>query len=349
MFARLHVSRNVLDMATNRETLTGCVEVLGTEAEGRRFRMLAYTGAEIERRYGRAVAELSGIECPAKLPILLNHDEDAVVGYADMATLTPDGLVLEGPLLIGEASADRVARLSDAGFPLTASVGLTITKAEALAEGKQARCNGRDVSGPLTIWRRASLFETSFVTANPADKHTTAAALAAEAPMTPDEFLQANPDAVKAWKDEAAKAARESLMANLGALLKAIPGRPDFVLAQFSLGADVVTAKAALCDVLTAEAAEAKAAAAVAPVNPVLDALKAKAGNPGLGFSGDARETAEQLAALDPLERARREIASTEGLRGMRPEHLAAFYRAEAAGLVRADTVNRTASAMSGQ
>ena len=64
-----------------RERLSGMVEVLkGTDAGPRRFRMVANTGAEFLRRYGRAVADLSGMSVPKKLPILLNHDEDAVVG-----------------------------------------------------------------------------------------------------------------------------------------------------------------------------------------------------------------------------------------------------------------------------
>jgi phage head maturation protease len=339
-------------MVTTRERLSGKAEVLEATAGPRRFRMVANTGAEFTRASGLALVDLSGVDVPGKLPILLNHDEDAVVGYADSHELTPEGLVLSGVLLTDEPAGERVARLSAAGYPWTASVGVEINKVERLAEGQTAKCNGRDVSGPVSVWRRSALFESSFVTANPADKSTSAVALAKEFPMTPTEFEQAHPEAVKAWKDEAAKAERASLMGNLGALLTAIPNRPEFVLAQFSEGADVLKAKAALCDVLTAEAVEAKAVAATpaAPsANPVLDALKAKAGNPGLGFSGDARENAETLASLDPLERAKRELANTPGLRGMKPEHLAAFYRAEAAGQVRADTVTRTASAFGGQ
>lgn len=330
-----------------RERLSGRAEVLAATDGPRRFRMVANTGSEFTRSYGRAVVDLAGLSVPDKLPILLNHDEDAVVGFADSHELTSEGLVLSGVLLESEAAGKRVATLSSAGYPWTASVGVDINQVERLNEGQTAKCNGRDLSGPVSVWRRAALFESSFVTANPADKNTSAVALVEEHPMTPDEFAAAHPQVVADWKAGAAKAEREALMSNLGALLTAIPNRPEFVLAQFSAGADVLKAKAALCDVLTAEAAEAKAAAPVASLgtvnNPVLEALKAKAGNPGLGFSGQERQEPTSVPT-DPIERARAEIAKHPELAGMKPEHLAAYYRAEAQGLVRSTTVQRAAA-----
>lgn len=341
-------------MVAREAKLTGSVDVLkgADPAAARRFKVLAYTGAEFDRLYGKAVADLSGFDVPAKLPMLVNHDDDvqSVAGYADKATMTERGLELEGPLSTATAGGKLVAQLSDEGFPLKASIGVRIHKSEALTEGQTAKCNGRDVSGPMTIWRKVSLFETSFVTANPADKNTTAAALAEEKPMTADEFLKANPDAVKAWKDEAAKAERLAMTGRLDALLKEIGDRPLFVLEQFKAGADVRDAKAALCDVLRAE----KAAPAPTPApagNTVLDALKAKAGNPGMGFDGKARQdaSAEQIASLPPLERAKAEFAADPNLaRFTTVENLAACYRAEATGQVNVNTIARAASVLTG-
>ncbi len=335
-----------------RERLSGMVEVLsGTAAGPRRFRMVANTGAEFLRRYGRAVADLSGMSVPKKLPILLNHDEDAVVGYADSHALTADGLVLEGSFVEGEKASARVQNLSDKGFPLTASVGVDIASVKVVEEGQSVRCNGRDFAGPIAVWAKSALFETSVVTANPADKNTSAQALAEDLPMTADEFAKANPEAVKAWKDEAAKAENVRLMSNLGALLKAIPGRTEFVLAQFSTGADVLTAKAALSDVLVAEAAEKAKTPAPAPSNPVLDSLKQKAGNPGLGFDGNAREQAVlNTEKLPPAQRAQAEFDAHPELaaQGVTVAALTAFYKAELRGQAKTDTVTRVAAAMSG-
>lgn len=331
----------------------GSIELLKADTKGLRpFSMLAYTGAEVSRWYGRVVVDMAGMSVPNKLPILLNHDCDRVAGYATAHELTEKGLTLKGSLLTGE-SGPRVAQMSDDGFPLTASVGVTITATEEIEAGKTAKCNGKTVEGPLTIWRKTSLFETSFVTANPADKNTSASALTQEKSMKPEDFLKANPDAVKAWKDEAAKAERATLMTNLGALLTAIPDRPEFVIAQFSKGADVLAAKAALCDVLTAEAKAPKPAPAPAPAaNPVLDALKQKAGNPGAGFDGPGREnpgTTQALANLSPEDRAKAEFANDPNLAQVTSvQALTAFYRAEARGQVGQTTVTRAAAVMSG-
>lgn len=71
-----------------------------------------------------------------------------------------------------------------------------------------------------------------------------------EAPMTPDEFAKAHPEAVEKWKQEGA----DLSLARFCKLRAAIPGRPEFVAEQFAGGASVVDAKAALSDVLLGEA-----------------------------------------------------------------------------------------------
>lgn len=326
--------------------LTGKLEALAAEpGKAPRFSMLAYTGAEIDRFYGKAIGDLSGIKCPEKLPILLNHDEDAVVGYADKAELTGQGLVLSGPLLTEEPAGKRVHNLSKSGFPLTASIGIHIDRVEHVDEGKTAKCNGRDVAGPVAIWRSGSLFESSVVTANPADKNTATAALKQEQTMTPDEFAKAHPDVVRVWKEEAVKADH----ARLAELLKAIPGREGFVLEQFAAGADVKTAKAALCDVVLAEKLTTPPPAPAG--NPILDALKAKANHPGLGFDGNARQQTGQpdLKGLPPEERAKAEFARDPNLAQITTlQSLTAFYKAEARGQVGNNAVNRAAAAMNG-
>lgn len=340
-------------VAEKQAKLKGTVEVLSAAAPDgpRRFRMVAYTGAEFARFYGRCVADLSGLSAPAKLPILVNHNEDAVAGYADSQTLTEKGLVLEGPLLTDEPAGARIARLSASGFPLTASIGVDITQIERLNDGQTAKCNGQTVTGPLTIWRKASLFETSFVTANPADKNTSAAALTQESPMTPEEFLKANPDAVKAWRDEAAKAAGATLNNNLAELLRAFPDREKFALEQFAKGSSLLEAKAALCDVLQAEKAAAPVPAPSPAGNPILDALKQKAGNPGVGFDGNAREGAslqDSLKGLPPAERAKAELAAFPELEdhGITVAALTAFHKAERRGQIKSTAVTRAAAVM---
>lgn len=339
--------------ATKAERLDSRVVLLRAESLNdsvRRFRMVAYTGAEVGRCWGRLVVDLQGIKVPEKLPILLNHNPDQVVGYADEHELGDDGLVLEGPL-VPTPEAARVEALSDAGFPWTASIGIRALSVEQVREGAVVQCNGLDVSGPCDVWRSSELFETSFIAANPADKATSAAALGEEHQMTPEEFLAANPAAVQAWRDEGATREREAATARLQALRAAIPGRPEFVLEQFASGSDVVHAKAALADVLLSEQAAAPAPAPAAAPAPVLDALRAQAGV-GLGFDGPARQggVRSSTAGLPPAERARVEFASDPAIARAfgSEEALAAYYRAESRGLVSPNVVQRAAGCLTG-
>lgn len=161
-----------------RLALRGPVEWLKAESsEMRKFRMVAYTGAEFGRAFGRAVVDISGIERPEKLPILLNHCADDVVGYATSSAVDRSGYVLEGVVSRATAAGRQVAEMSDEGFPFTASLGVYIMVKEDVAEGRTVEVNGREHRGPLQVWRRTTLYETSFLTANPADPSTTAAVM----------------------------------------------------------------------------------------------------------------------------------------------------------------------------
>jgi len=207
------------------------VAVLAADGEKpRRFSMLAYTGAEFDRWYGRAVIDLSGIEGPDKLPILLNHRDAQVVGYADNRKLTSEGLRLEGVLSKATQAGLEVAKLSDEGFPFTASVGVAVLSREELSDGATTKVNGREVRGPLSIWRKTRLGETSFITAFPADSGTEAHALMDKnatkqmqqnLPPASEQPAAAAPATLAAPAPETADQAK----ARLGRLRAAFPGR----------------------------------------------------------------------------------------------------------------------------
>ena len=145
-----------------------------------RFSMLAHTGVPVSRGFfGSMVFDLAGIEAGAKVPILMNHDDNQIVGFADTSKVTEDGLVLEGVILTEEEAGARVQRLSKSGFPFQASIGVQPIKTEDLDAGSKIELNGQEVSGPATIVRRARLLESSFLPAG-ADGNTSAVALAAK-------------------------------------------------------------------------------------------------------------------------------------------------------------------------
>ncbi len=267
----------------------------------RRFRMLAYSGAPVERMFGRAVFDLAGIEIAKKTPILADHDLALRAGFSDRHEMTAEGLVLEGFLLSNEVG-ERLASESDEGFPFQASVGLRVSQWLEIESGETHRVNGMDVPGPVSVAVTSRLVESSFLTYG-ADRTTHAVALAAQSEeriMKPEAFEAANPEAVAAWKDAAADVARLEQREALGEYLAAFPDRLEFAVAKFRLGETLLEARAALSDVLLEELAAAKAAPPAKPDADAATLAKLAAKAPGVGFDGarqgdPTKPTAETL------------------------------------------------------
>lgn len=205
------------------DTLTGRLELAPAAEDGpRRFSMVAYTGAPVTRAFGSAVFDLSAVELPpsGRLPILLNHDDNQIVGYADQVQVG-DEIHMSGVICDTEHGA-KVAKLADQGFTWQASIGIQVQEWTAVKDGESVKCNGRDLPGPIYMGSKTRLLEASFVPAG-ADNHTRAVALTS---LTPDPeeapVTEATPTAaeavdlsadVAALKEalEAAKAEIESL------------------------------------------------------------------------------------------------------------------------------------------
>lgn len=325
--------------------------------------MLAYTGAVTDRWWGKLAIDLGGIEVPERLPMLLNHDAEQVVGVSDGSKLTEKGLVLEGSVSGKTDAGKLVSDLTDESqFPWTASIGVEPLVVEEVQPGAEAEVNGQKVIGPAEIWRKSRLGETSFVTAWPADKNTSAQLLRAEerSRMKPEEFLKANPQVVEAWKQEAAKSERESLLAKIAEFRKAFPERLAFAIDQLTAGKSLVEARAEESELLRAEVAELKArAAAPAPAVPApaattaaaatIESLEGKTRRTTLGFDGASRQGgADELAGLAPDERAKREWERDPDIRAAftSEKAYAAYLRFEAKGLVRQSVINRASEAL---
>lgn len=262
----------------------------------RGFEMLAYTGVPVSRPWGKAIFDLADMEVPERLPILLDHDPSKRAGYADQST--KDGeLVLRGRLSSATASGKEVADLSDEGFPWKASLGLYVGKWDELKAGEKATVNGREVSGPMSIGRKCSVRESSFLMAG-ADQNTRGVALAPateeEARMSPDEFLAAHPESVEDWKKEAAAQERASLAVFLGEFPV---DRRLWALERWTAGKTVTEAMAEMAKVLLEEAKVLQLAAAApkapepTPPAPV-----------GVGFNGAIREGEKVAMAAMTLE-----------------------------------------------
>ena len=284
----------------------------GTDTKGRRFQMVAYTGAAVDTLFGKMVLDVDGGQLGAKRkPILRNHDSAKIVGYSEEVDRKGHRVVLAGQVTDKTADGREVAELAADGFPWQASVGFTIQKAKAVAEGESLNVNGVTFTGPGIVISKWRLNEASFVPMG-ADDRTSGVVLEGtetdglvevedlEVDGMKDDKSNADPvatfaaehaGAVEKWKAEGLAAGVEQEHVRFGALHKEFPDRPAFVCEQFGKGNDVPAAKAALADVLLAEGkASAERLADLERQNAELT-RKVEAssdGHPGVGFTGES-------------------------------------------------------------
>lgn len=158
------------------------------DGELRRFKGVAYTGDMIQRHpyWGNVIFDLSSITVPPKMPMLFNHNTDAIAGYSDESSVDSAGINLQGNLSKSTPEGQRIAALSDEGFPWQMSVRISPARIEELQAGNTAVVNGRTIQGPAYIFRDSKLSETSF-TPTGWDAGTSATALSRFNGTTPKE------------------------------------------------------------------------------------------------------------------------------------------------------------------
>lgn len=269
-------------MKRSPEKFNASVTILKAEAEGdgkrRKFSMVAYTGTEISRYWGRMIVDLDGVEVPARLPMLHDH-QLSIAGVAEKSEVTKEGLVLSGYLSSTAPSGKYIADMVDEmNYPWTASIGVQCVEEVDLKEGEEKKVNGRLVKGPVSIWAKSRLFETSFVTANPADKETSVAVLSNEEGAPP-------PAKIEDLRAQAKKAERDAFVAYKSDMFAAFPGRADFASKMISEGKSVLEAKAELGESLVAENASLKAEAEKRAAT--VEKLRKDAGGSGFAFPFD--------------------------------------------------------------
>lgn len=266
----------------------------------RRFSMLAYTGAVVDRTYGKFVIDLEGIQHREKVPMLLNHDGNKIVGFADRMGCDEEGLRMSGFLTDKTAEGRLVADLSDEGFPWQASVGLSVLERENFGDDEVCEINGMTLQGPISVARKSKLLETSFLYSG-ADSNTFAVALAA---LTEQEAPVAEP--TPATESPEALAAATDPRAELREFLAAFPGQEGLAAQRYAEGAtltdvqlelaardrEALAAARAEIETLRAEKAEVEEKLAA------LAQLEAEAGTDGVGFNAAARQ--DPSAALAP-------------------------------------------------
>ena len=139
----------------------------------RTFSGVAYSGKEISLSWGKVIFDLSGVQIPKALPILLNHDHDQIVGFSRVHSVDSEGIHLAGTLSQATPSSKMVSQLSDEGFPWQMSVHIRPTDIDEIPKNMELTINGNKFVGPGIVFRGNSIRETSFTPVG-ADSNTSA-------------------------------------------------------------------------------------------------------------------------------------------------------------------------------
>lgn len=295
----------------------------------RTFKMKAYTGATIDRWYGRMTIDLAGMDIGAqKKPILLEHDTEKRIGFSSKVEKSANALTIEGAMLDNE-HANGVARDCAQGFPFQASMGFSIDAVEQLKDGVEKLVNGRTVRGPGYVATKTKLLESSFCTLG-ADGNTSAEAFSrAQATIEPKEILQMA-DETKSTVDVAAaiKADRE----RLAAIQAVMPNHAPLAMERWLAGDTVGEAKAHLAGVLGAENEKLKAK--IAAHEKATATSGVPFGESAIGAASKAPATEQHLSSE---ERAKADFATKPEVRAEFGDEKSyeAFLRAEKRGAVK--------------
>lgn len=139
----------------------------------RKLLIVGYTGGKMRvRGYGEIAIDLAGLELPATIPVLADHDAtlSGVIGPGKPST---DGrqLIVEAELADTPA-AKTVLSIIESGVQLQASLGADATERERepVAAGDKVQVNGQTLTGPFTLITKAKLKEMTVTPLGADDK-----------------------------------------------------------------------------------------------------------------------------------------------------------------------------------
>lgn len=139
----------------------------------RKFSGVAYSGDMISEHWfwGNLVFDVSSTKAAASVPALVEHKSDRIAGSGQM-TFGSD-MRIEGLLSAKSPDAKFVADQADEQFPWQMSVFIEPGEIDQIKAGVKFSANGREFTGPATVFRNSMIREVSF-TATGADPQTSA-------------------------------------------------------------------------------------------------------------------------------------------------------------------------------
>lgn len=208
---------------------------------------LAYTGAAVTLGgFGKGIIDLAGIDIPrVKVPLLLQHDPEKIVGFTTKLGPGDGGIELGGKVLESDdpaSPANTVRNAARQGFPWQMSLGLDVGQGEddieEISRDQEVEVNGIAFAGPGLVFRSTSVNEVSFVPLG-ADRDTRAVVMA-DAPRT---FATPQEEEVMATETPTPSISPKEIKA-------AFPDDQTFALEAICEGWSVEMAKAKYADVL---------------------------------------------------------------------------------------------------
>lgn len=178
--ATSHFAQEPIDKTLVLESTVDVRAADGAAAKLPTFSITAYNGGPMSTDYSYypVVIELSGLQSPSSIPVLLDHDATRPVGMADKVTI--DGSVsVSGTITGTDADSLKVVQHAKNGFKWQASVGVRVLRREFVEQGATVEVNGSEVTGPIVVARESQLKEVSFVVLG-ADSSTVATVAAKE-------------------------------------------------------------------------------------------------------------------------------------------------------------------------
>lgn len=224
-----------------------------------KFTGIGYTGNIIKGHpyWGNVAFDLSNMEVPDPMAILLNHSAEKIAGWSESHEISSEGLRLNGILSKTTQYGKEVAELSKEGFPWQMSVRISPRVIEEVLAGEVAQVNGIQFNGPGYIFRKSKLSETSFTPIG-WDSGTSATALSLTHNQKEDEMSKELEDQITKLEGdlvasktetenvklelEAEKNKNKTLEASQAETIKAV--RREKIVALFSLTGEEVTEEA---------------------------------------------------------------------------------------------------------
>ncbi|MFO8011693.1 MAG: Mu-like prophage major head subunit gpT family protein [Phycisphaerae bacterium] len=157
-------------------------------------------------------------------PLLLDHKPADRVGHATKIEIAAGTLYVAGVVSCTTAAAKEVLADARNGFPWQASLGARPDRVEFLAEGREAKINGKTVRGPAHLVHQSVLGEVSFV---PRGADTgSAARVAAEASQKGRAMPESTPPATDTQTPDQIRAAERDRLQAIDAACRGLQG-PD--------------------------------------------------------------------------------------------------------------------------